>query len=83
MGTSSRSSERSRGLQAEIGMLRRKGDKLNFHLSRIDEELKLAARLQQDFLPKTMPQLGQIHFHTLFRPARACERGFLRRASAG
>jgi len=56
-------------LHAEIGQLRRKGDKLNFHLSRIDEELKLAARLQQDFLPKTLPQLGQIHFHTLFRPA--------------
>jgi len=57
------------GLQAEISQLRRKGDKLNFHLSRIDEELKLAARLQQDFLPKSMPQLGQIHFNTLFRPA--------------
>jgi sigma-B regulation protein RsbU (phosphoserine phosphatase) len=56
-------------LRAEISQLRRKGDKLNFHLSRIDEELKLAARLQQDFLPKTLPQLGQIHFHTLFRPA--------------
>ena len=56
-------------LRAEISTLRRTGDKLNFHLSRIDEELKLAARLQQDFLPKSLPQLGQIHFHTLFRPA--------------
>jgi sigma-B regulation protein RsbU (phosphoserine phosphatase) len=56
-------------LQEEISQLRRKGDKLNYHLSRIDEELKLAARLQQDFLPKSLPQLGQIHFHTLFRPA--------------
>ena len=56
-------------LQAQISQLRRKGDKLNFHLSRIDEELKLAARLQQDFLPKTMPRLGQIRFNTLFRPA--------------
>jgi sigma-B regulation protein RsbU (phosphoserine phosphatase) len=56
-------------LQDEIGQLRRRGEKLNFHLSRIDEELKLAARLQQDFLPKTLPQIGQIHFHTLFRPA--------------
>ncbi len=56
-------------LQEEIGLLRRRGDKLNFHLSRIDEELRLAARLQQDFLPKSMPQIGQIHFHTLFRPA--------------
>jgi phosphoserine phosphatase RsbU/P len=57
------------GLQEEISQLKRRGDKLNFHLSRIDEELRLAARLQQDFLPKTLPQIGQIHFHTLFRPA--------------
>jgi len=69
-------------LQEEIGQLKRRGDKLNFHLSRIDEELKLAARLQQDFLPKTLPQIGQIHFHTLFRPAVSCQRGFLRRAAA-
>jgi sigma-B regulation protein RsbU (phosphoserine phosphatase) len=56
-------------LRSEINQLRRRGEKLNFHLSRIDEELKLAARLQQDFLPKTLPQIGQVHFHTLFRPA--------------
>jgi sigma-B regulation protein RsbU (phosphoserine phosphatase) len=55
-------------LQEEIGRLRRRGEKLNFHLSRIDEELRLAARLQQDFLPKSLPQIGQIHFHALFRP---------------
>jgi sigma-B regulation protein RsbU (phosphoserine phosphatase) len=56
-------------LRSEINQLRRKGEKLNFHLSRIDEELKLAARLQQDFLPKTLPQIGQVHFNALFRPA--------------
>jgi sigma-B regulation protein RsbU (phosphoserine phosphatase) len=56
-------------LQDQINQLKRRGEKLNFHLSRIDEELRLAARLQQDFLPKTLPQIGRIHFHTLFRPA--------------
>jgi serine phosphatase RsbU (regulator of sigma subunit) len=56
-------------LRSEISQLRSKGERLNFHLSRIDEELKLAAKLQQDFLPKTLPQIGQIHFHALFRPA--------------
>ena len=25
--------------------------------------------MQQDFLPKTLPQIGRVHFHTLFRPA--------------
>ncbi len=38
-------------------------------MHRLDEELRLAARLQQDFLPKTLPQVGPIHFRTLFRPA--------------
>jgi serine phosphatase RsbU (regulator of sigma subunit) len=38
-------------------------------MHRLDEELRLAARLQQDFLPKFLPQVGPVHFHTLFRPA--------------
>ena len=56
-------------LRDEVGVLRRRGEKLNFHLSRIEEELRLAARLQQDFLPKTLPRVGRVRFHTLFRPA--------------
>ncbi|HSV13855.1 MAG TPA: PP2C family protein-serine/threonine phosphatase, partial [Tepidisphaeraceae bacterium] len=56
-------------LTAELSLLRRKGETLNFHMSRLDEELRLAARLQQDFLPKSIPQIGRVHFHTLFRPA--------------
>src|ERR1700722_12526577 len=56
-------------LNAELGLLRRKSDMLNFHMSRLDGELRLAARLQQDFLPKSIPQIGRVHFHTLFRPA--------------
>src|SRR4051812_15350216 len=38
-------------------------------MHRLDEELRLAARIQQDFLPKLLPQVGPVHFHTLFRPA--------------
>ena len=38
-------------------------------MTRLDEELRLAAKLQQDFLPKLLPQVGSVHFHTLFRPA--------------
>ncbi len=47
----------------------RRDETLNFYMHRLDEELRLAARLQQDFLPKTLPQIGPIHFHTLYRPA--------------
>ncbi len=56
-------------LRAELNLLRRRDETLNFYLHRLDEELRLAARLQQDFLPRELPQLGPVHFHTLFRPA--------------
>src|SRR5882757_4490893 len=56
-------------LQQEVNLLRRRDETLNFSIARFDEELRLAARLQQDFLPKSLPQVGRVHFHTLFRPA--------------
>ena len=54
---------------AEVNMLRRRDETLRFYMHRVDEELRLAARIQQDFLPKFLPQVGPVHFHTLFRPA--------------
>jgi len=56
-------------LRSEINLLRRRDETLNFNMHRLDEELRLAARIQQDFLPKSLPQIGDIYFHTLFRPA--------------
>jgi serine phosphatase RsbU (regulator of sigma subunit) len=56
-------------LQSELATLRRRDETLNFYLNRIDEELRLAARLQQDFLPKELPRVGPVRFHTLYRPA--------------
>lgn len=56
-------------LRSEINMLRRRDETINFHMLRLDEEMRLAARLQQDFLPRALPQVGSVHFHTLFRPA--------------
>ena len=38
-------------------------------MNRMDEELRLADCLQQDFLHKTLPQLGRVRFHTLNRSA--------------
>jgi sigma-B regulation protein RsbU (phosphoserine phosphatase) len=38
-------------------------------MDRLDEEMRLAAKLQRDFLPKTLPQVGQVRFHALYRPA--------------
>ncbi len=56
-------------LTAELSTLRHVHESHSVHLSKINEELRLAARLQQDFLPKTLPQVGRVRFHTLFRPA--------------
>ncbi len=56
-------------LKAEVKLLRHRDETLNFCMRRIDEELRLAAKLQQDFLPRILPQVGNVHFHTLYRPA--------------
>jgi serine phosphatase RsbU (regulator of sigma subunit) len=56
-------------LSSEIDVLRRRDETVKFHMHRLDEEMRLAARLQQDFLPKSLPQVGPVYFHTLFRPA--------------
>jgi serine phosphatase RsbU (regulator of sigma subunit) len=56
-------------LHAEVGALRRRDDALKYYMQRLDEEMRLAARLQQDFLPKNLPRIGPVRFHTLFRPA--------------
>jgi sigma-B regulation protein RsbU (phosphoserine phosphatase) len=56
-------------LRAEVHHLRRRDDTVNYTMTRIDEELRLAAKLQRDFMPKTLPRIGRAHFHSLFRPA--------------
>jgi hypothetical protein len=56
-------------LRGELDLLRRRDETLNYYMQRLDEELRLAARLQQDFLPKLLPELGRVRFHTLYRPA--------------
>jgi phosphoserine phosphatase RsbU/P len=59
----------NQSLQQEVDVLRRRDEQLKFYMQRLDEEMRLAARLQQDFLPKSLPALGRVRFHTLFRPA--------------
>jgi sigma-B regulation protein RsbU (phosphoserine phosphatase) len=56
-------------LQDEVNMLRRRDETLKYYMHRVDEELRLAARLQRDFLPRTLPEVGNVRFHVLFRPA--------------
>lgn len=56
-------------LHGEVTALRHRDETLKFYMNRLDEEMRLAARLQQDFLPKSLPHIGPVRFHTLFRPA--------------
>src|SRR5688500_13557892 len=56
-------------LHDEVNSLRRRDETLKLYMHRLDEEMRRAARLQQDFLTKKLPQVGPVHFHTLFRPA--------------
>src|SRR5688500_7538297 len=56
-------------LHDEVNSLRRRDETLKLYMHRLDEAMRLAARLQQDFLPTQLPQVGPVHFHTLFRPA--------------
>src|SRR6266550_888122 len=41
-------------LHDEVTNLRQRDQTLHYYLSRVDDEMRLAARLQQDFLPKTL-----------------------------
>jgi phosphoserine phosphatase RsbU/P len=61
--------EEVRALRQEVQMLRRRDEIVHFYLHRVDEELRLAARLQQDFLPKELPRVGAARFSAMFRPA--------------
>jgi serine phosphatase RsbU (regulator of sigma subunit) len=56
-------------LQRENQLLRRFDTGLNSQITQMDEEMRLAARLQRDFLPRTLPDFDAISFRVLFRPA--------------
>ena len=38
-------------------------------MEHLDEEMRLAARLQRDFLPRRLPEIGPVRFGVLYRPA--------------
>jgi phosphoserine phosphatase RsbU/P len=56
-------------VREELDALRQRDDTLRFYMHRLDEELRLAARVQQDFLPRSLPKVGDVRFQVLFRPA--------------
>jgi sigma-B regulation protein RsbU (phosphoserine phosphatase) len=58
-----------RAMKSELKLLRAHQGGLCDQIGRIDEELRLAAQLQREFLPKSMVAIGDVAFRVLFRPA--------------
>lgn len=58
-----------RRMEREIAHMERLGRKLNSHFREVEQEMRLAGRLQRDFLPKLDQPIGGIRFGALFRPA--------------
>ncbi|MCG3179155.1 MAG: hypothetical protein BIFFINMI_01487 [Phycisphaerae bacterium] len=58
-----------RQLHREIKLFQRLDARLSGQFNEIDEEMRLASRIQRDFLPKQLPAVGPVQFATLYRPA--------------
>ncbi len=56
-------------LETELKNMERLGKQLNEHFREVDQEMRLAARLQSDFLPDLHDPIGNVQFATLYRPA--------------
>jgi len=58
-----------RAMRSEIKLIRAHQGGLADQIGRIDEELRLAAQLQQEFLPTEIPHIDGVGFRVLWRPA--------------
>ncbi|MDZ4831551.1 MAG: PP2C family protein-serine/threonine phosphatase [Phycisphaerae bacterium] len=56
-------------LSAELALSARVADGVRSEITRIDEELQMAAVLQQEFLPRLPPPIEGVEFAALWRPA--------------
>ncbi len=56
-------------MERELDSMQRLGKRLNQHFSEVDQEMRLAGRLQRDFLPKKVQFIEGVRFAALYRPA--------------
>ena len=56
-------------MQAELDNLRGQNDARKYHMEQVERELRLASRLQKDFLPKKLPNHGNVKFDCIYQPA--------------
>ncbi len=57
-----------RHLEDELSVFYRRQPNLAQHLGELDEEMRLASRLQRDFLPRIIPSVPPVSFEILFQP---------------
>lgn len=57
-----------RRVEEELHTMERLSTRLGSHFREVDEELRLAARLQRDFLPKLDRPFGRLRFSAIYRP---------------
>jgi len=55
-------------LRRDLQTARRFQSGLNREMTKMDEELQLAAMIQREFLPKKLPELNDLRFGVFFRP---------------
>ncbi len=58
-----------RQLRAELDSARQATQPSSEKAEALDQELRLASRLQRDFLPRRLPEVGAVRFAVLYRPA--------------
>jgi len=56
-------------LRHELSIVKRHHGGMRSQMTKLDEELRLAARVQQEFLPDALPSLGGVSLNVMFRPA--------------
>jgi serine phosphatase RsbU (regulator of sigma subunit) len=57
-----------RHLQGELAAARSISNTTNGAFEELDEQMRLAARLQRDFLPRRLPEVEPVHFGVFYRP---------------
>ena len=56
-------------LRSELASAREFAARSTRAIEQVGEEMRLAAKLQRDFLPKRLPEVGPVRFAAMFRPA--------------
>jgi len=58
-----------RQTQLEMHHMQRLGRHLSKQFAEVDQDMRLASRLQQEFLPRSLPQIDGFRFSVVYRPA--------------